>query len=53
MPIVPGVVLLDEMLHVIELPTHIAIAQCTIAWAKFRSSVGPGESLTLHYEQTR
>lgn len=51
MPIVPGVVLLDEMVHAIEVAHHASIAQWNIAWAKFRSRVAPGESLTLHYEQ--
>jgi len=50
-PIVPGVVLLDEMLRIIEMAHHCPIAQCSIAWAKFRSTVGPGETLSLHYEQ--
>jgi 3-hydroxyacyl-[acyl-carrier-protein] dehydratase len=51
MPIVPGVVLLDEVLRAIEMAHPSSIAHVTVAWAKFRSVVGPGESLTLHYEQ--
>lgn len=51
MPIIPGVVLLDEIMHVIEAAHGTSGAQCTITWAKFRSSVGPGESLSLHYEE--
>jgi 3-hydroxyacyl-[acyl-carrier-protein] dehydratase len=50
-PIVPGVVLLDELLHTLERAQQVAIGHCTIAWAKFRSSAAPGQALTLHYEQ--
>lgn len=50
-PIVPGAVLLDEILRAIEVAHNSPLVQCTISWAKFRSSVGPGESLTLRHEQ--
>src|SRR4051794_40087640 len=50
-PMVPGVVLLDEVLRVIQHAEQVAIGHCTITWAKFRSSAAPGEPLMLRYEQ--
>ena len=50
-PIVPGVVLLDEVLRALEQAQHVAIGHCTIAWAKFRSTAAPGQPLKLSYEQ--
>jgi 3-hydroxymyristoyl/3-hydroxydecanoyl-(acyl carrier protein) dehydratase len=51
-PIVPGVVLLDQILLTIT-PWHAAASpgkptRCEIANAKFLSPVTPGESLQLH-----
>lgn len=55
MPIVPGVVLLDAVIHAL-LPTGRPAASgdgadtapvCQISAAKFLSPVGPGENLTL------
>jgi len=48
MPIVPGVVLLDEVLHVLEREVGVAVAQ--ISQAKFLSPVQPGEQVELRYE---
>jgi 3-hydroxyacyl-[acyl-carrier-protein] dehydratase len=45
-PLLPGVVLLDEMLHLIP----GAGAGWTISSAKFLHPVRPGDSLTLEYE---
>ena len=50
-PIIPGVVLLDEVLRAIEVAHNSTILRCTIPWVKFYSSVGAAESLTLQYER--
>ncbi len=49
-PIVPGVVLLDEVLHAIGASTGVELARCTIASAKFLSPVSPGEPVALCFE---
>ena len=48
-PVVPGVVLLDEVLFAIECAGEVAPADCTIASAKFFRPVGPGAILTLRH----
>jgi 3-hydroxyacyl-[acyl-carrier-protein] dehydratase len=51
-PLLPGVVLLDEMLQVVQ-QAHAGSsphAGWTIATAKFLHPVRPGETLTLEYE---
>ncbi len=48
MPIVPGVVLLDEVLHVLEREAGVMAAQ--VSQAKFLSPVRPGEQVELRYE---
>ena len=50
MPIVPGVVLLDEALVVMQAEDGLAPDQCRIASAKFFHPVGPGTSLVLRRE---
>ena len=53
MPIIPGVVLLDEALFAIEAAgaRAPAAAAWTIATAKFFHPVGPGTALVLRHEQ--
>ena len=46
-PLLPGVVLLDEMLHAVE---NGRPGRWTIATAKFLQPVRPGETLTLEQE---
>lgn len=49
-PIVPGVVLLDQALHVIGTQIGMELSACQIASAKFLSPVGPGEPVHVRYE---
>jgi 3-hydroxyacyl-[acyl-carrier-protein] dehydratase len=49
-PIVPGVVLLDEILRAVEQDTPAAPRRWRISTAKFLSPVRPGEALTLAHE---
>lgn len=50
-PIVPGALLLDETIRAIEAANHSSMHSGAIAWAKFRGTAGPGEPLTLRFEQ--
>ena len=47
-PVVPGVVLLDEAMFVIEAATGLACHR--IAWAKFLRPVRPGQALILRHD---
>jgi 3-hydroxyacyl-[acyl-carrier-protein] dehydratase len=47
MPILPGAVLLDEVLHVIELELALDLKEWQVANAKFLDFVRPGDALTL------
>ena len=47
-PIVPGVVLLDEVLQAIAAACGHAPRRCALTAVKFRSIVRPGERLRLH-----
>jgi len=53
-PLVPGVVLLDETLHAIELAAPAGALDPDSLWhigtVKFHRAVRPGESLQLEYE---
>lgn len=49
-PIVPGVVLLDEMLGALERATGLSGGCWRIGAAKFVKPVRPGETLTLAHE---
>ena len=49
-PILPGVLLLDEMVRAVEQERAQAGARWRIAAAKFVKPVGPGETLTLEHE---
>jgi 3-hydroxyacyl-[acyl-carrier-protein] dehydratase len=51
-PILPGVVLLDEVQHAVGLREELPIAFTVIRAAKFPSSVKPGETLRLAYDTT-
>jgi 3-hydroxymyristoyl/3-hydroxydecanoyl-(acyl carrier protein) dehydratase len=53
MPIVPGVVLLDEALYAISRLTGEHIDRCTLGAVKFRRIVRPGQPLTLQFERIR
>lgn len=50
MPIVPGVVLLDEALHAIGAMTGTDFSACRISSVKFLSPAAPGEEVKLRYE---
>jgi 3-hydroxymyristoyl/3-hydroxydecanoyl-(acyl carrier protein) dehydratase len=50
-PILPGVVLLDEMVRVVEANSRAAGGHWRIGSAKFVSPVHPGETLTLGHER--
>jgi 3-hydroxyacyl-[acyl-carrier-protein] dehydratase len=50
MPITPGVVLLDEVMHRIATAEQIGLQQCRINSAKFLKPVLPGTRLTVHYD---
>jgi 3-hydroxymyristoyl/3-hydroxydecanoyl-(acyl carrier protein) dehydratase len=49
-PILPGVLLLDESLRVLEAKQFPAAMQWRIASAKFLKPVRPGEPLQIEYE---
>jgi 3-hydroxyacyl-[acyl-carrier-protein] dehydratase len=49
MPILPGVVLLDEALRAIEVDLDLDLRQWQIAAAKFLEFVRPGEALTIEH----
>jgi 3-hydroxyacyl-[acyl-carrier-protein] dehydratase len=51
-PLVPGAVLLDEMLQVIAEARGIDLRNWQIATAKFLSAVRPREALILEHEAT-
>lgn len=50
-PIVPGVVLLDEVLHSLCNDIGLTVTDWQISSVKFLSPLTPGESATLEYEQ--
>jgi len=50
MPIVPGVVLLDEALYAIASATGISLAACMINSVKFLSPLKPGEAAIIVHE---
>jgi 3-hydroxyacyl-[acyl-carrier-protein] dehydratase len=51
MPILPGAVLLDEALRVIETDLRIDLTQWQLTAAKFLESVRPGDSLTVEHTE--
>ncbi|WP_020167566.1 beta-hydroxyacyl-ACP dehydratase [Methylotenera sp. 73s] len=50
-PIVPGVVLLDEVLYAISLDTGLDEIAWQISSVKFLSPLKPGESVIIEHEQ--
>lgn len=50
-PIVPGVVLLDQVLHALSSEVGLAVTDWQISSVKFLSPLTPGESASLQYEQ--
>lgn len=50
MPVVPGVVLLDEALHAIGAALGADLAACRIASVKFLSPVLPGQEIDVLHE---
>lgn len=50
MPIVPGVVLLDEAMHAILEARGQAVTGWKIGSAKFLSPLGPNATVTIEYE---
>ncbi len=48
-PVLPGAVLLDEVLQIIERDRRIDLAQWQIASAKFLDAVRPGDVLNLEH----
>jgi 3-hydroxymyristoyl/3-hydroxydecanoyl-(acyl carrier protein) dehydratase len=49
MPILPGALLLDEALHVIQRDLGIDLTQWQLTTAKFLESVRPGDELTIEH----
>ncbi|MFD0912671.1 hypothetical protein [Methylophilus luteus] len=50
-PIVPGVVLLDEVLHTLSSEIGLTVTDWQISSVKFLSPLTPGESASLEYQQ--
>lgn len=50
-PIVPGVVLLDEVIHTIVQDTGLEATNWQISSVKFLSPLTPGESVIIEHEQ--
>ncbi len=50
-PIVPGVVLLDEVMHAIVVDTGLAATAWQISSVKFLSPLKPGEAVVIEHEQ--
>jgi len=48
-PILPGVVLLDTVLHAIAAATGLALDVCEISSVKFLGPAGPGEELLIRH----
>jgi len=51
-PIVPGVVLLDEVIHAIALDTGLAATAWQISAVKFLSPLTPNEAAMIEHEQS-
>jgi len=52
MPVVPGVVLLDEALHAIGVALHADLSACRIASVKFLSPVLPEQVVEVLHESS-
>lgn len=51
-PIVPGVVLLDEVMYAIVTDTGLPATDWQLSSIKFLSPLKPGESVTIEHEQS-
>lgn len=51
-PIVPGVVLLDEVMHAIVTDTGLPATDWQLGAVKFLSPLKPGESVVIEHEQS-
>jgi len=51
-PILPGVMLLDAVLHTIAVATGIALDLCEISSVKFLSPASPGDELVIQHVLT-
>jgi 3-hydroxymyristoyl/3-hydroxydecanoyl-(acyl carrier protein) dehydratase len=51
-PIVPGVVLLDEVMHAIVTDTGLPATDWQVSSVKFLSPLKPGESIIIEHEQS-
>jgi 3-hydroxymyristoyl/3-hydroxydecanoyl-(acyl carrier protein) dehydratase len=49
MPILPGAVLLDEALRIVEQDLELDLTEWQLTAAKFLEAVRPGDGLTLEY----
>jgi 3-hydroxymyristoyl/3-hydroxydecanoyl-(acyl carrier protein) dehydratase len=49
MPILPGAILLDEALRIIEVDLALDLTQWQVVSAKFLDRVSPGDALTVEY----
>jgi 3-hydroxymyristoyl/3-hydroxydecanoyl-(acyl carrier protein) dehydratase len=52
MPIVPGVLLLDEALSAIAADLGVGLEYCTLKAVKFRNVARPGQALQLRFESS-
>ncbi len=52
-PVLPGAVLLDEVLQVIQRERRIDLAHWQIASAKFLAAVRPGDALRLEHDAAK
>jgi 3-hydroxyacyl-[acyl-carrier-protein] dehydratase len=52
MPIVPGVVLLDEALYAIGAALGMDLSACQVSTVKFLSPVRPGEPVQVSFEKS-
>ncbi len=48
-PIFPGVLLLDTVLHATAAATELALDLCEISSVKFLSPASPGDELVIHH----
>jgi 3-hydroxymyristoyl/3-hydroxydecanoyl-(acyl carrier protein) dehydratase len=52
-PVLPGAVLLDEALHVMQRAWNIDLTQWQVRSAKFFAAVRPGDTLSLEHHAPR
>lgn len=49
MPVLPGAVLLDEALHIVEMDLALDLVEWQISMTKFLEPVRPGDALTVEH----